>query len=121
MIKREWFRRQIEIIAQAVGTVLGLKQKGDIQAAIEQAESTIKKVCGMDAKLALGLDVKDVVSLACRDEEPTPEFLSSLAGLFVEWAELLESQGRAAEAGAARERAQALRALAGEQRQPGLD
>lgn len=121
MINREWFKRQVEIIAQAVGAVLGLKQKGDIQAAIEQAESTIKKVCGMNAKLALGLDVKDAVSLACRGEEPTPEFLNSLAELFGEWASLLASQGRAVEADAARARAQALRASAGERQQPGLD
>ncbi|MEK7746433.1 MAG: hypothetical protein AAB576_07195 [Elusimicrobiota bacterium] len=112
MIKRDWFKRQIEILAQALGAALGLKGRGDIQGSIAEIETAIQKAFGMSGRLALGFSLEDFLSLACRGDRPTPELLSTLAGLFQEWGALLEAQGSAAEAAAARERAQDLLRLA---------
>ena len=94
MIRRDLFKRHVEILAQALGSVLGLKSKGEIQAAVAALEAAIHKACGMSAKLALGLPLEEFISLACRGEEPSSELLSALARLFREWAGLLETQGR---------------------------
>ena len=59
MIKRDWFKRQIEILAQALGIVLGLKQKGDIQGSIAEIETAIQKAFGMSGKLALGFGIDE--------------------------------------------------------------
>ena len=112
MIRRDWFKRHVEIMAQALGAVLGLKSKGDIQAAAAAIEAAIPKAFGMGGKLALGLPIEEFITLACRGEEPSAEFLSASAKLFREWAGLLETPGRATEAAAALARAQALLQLA---------
>ena len=112
MIKRDWFKRQIEILAQVLAAALGLKQKGDIQGSIAEIETAIQKAFGMSGKLALGFSLEDFLSLACRGDKPTPELLSTLAGLFQEWGTLLETQGYSADAAAALERAQDLLRLA---------
>lgn len=108
MIKRDWFKRQIEILAQVLAVVLGLKEKGDIQGSIAEIETAVQKAFGMSGKLALGLGAEDFLSLACRGDKPTPELLSTLAGLFQEWGALLEIQGLSADAASARARAQEL-------------
>lgn len=112
MIRRDWFKHHVDIMAQALGSVLGLKNKGEIQAATATLEAAIHKAFGMSGKLAIGLPLEEFISLACRGEEPSSEFLSALAKLFREWAGLLETQGRPAEAASALARAQALFQLA---------
>ncbi|MBI5883726.1 MAG: hypothetical protein HZB91_11555 [Elusimicrobia bacterium] len=113
MIHRDWFKRHLEILTQALGAVLGLKAKGDIQAAAAAIETAIQKAFGMSGKLALGLQFGDFISLACKGEEPSAELLSAMSKLFQEWAELLEAQGRTAEASLSRTRGQAILELAG--------
>lgn len=108
MIQRDWFKRHLEILAQALGSVLGLKGKGEVQAAAAAIEAAIQKAFGMNGKLALGLRLEDFLSLACRGEEPSPELLSAMARLFNEWAGLLETQGRRAEAALSLARGQTL-------------
>jgi hypothetical protein len=112
MIRRDWFKRQIDIVVQALGLVLGLKQKGEIQASIGALEAAVLKAFGMSGPLALGLPLDEFISLACRGESPSPELLSALADFFREWGGLLAAQGRGAEAAAAADRAEALRQLA---------
>lgn len=112
MIRRDWFKNHVEIMARALSAVLGLKSQGDIQAAASTLEVSLNKAIGMSAKLALALPLEEVLSLACRGQEPSCEFLSTLAKLFHEWAGLLETQGRTAEAASAQARAQALLQLA---------
>lgn len=108
MIRRDWFKRQVEILAQALGVVLGLKQKGDIQASVAAIETAIQQAFGLSGKLALGLPLEELLAFACRGVKPSSELLSGLAKLFGEWAELLDAQGSADQAALARERAQAL-------------
>ncbi|MDD5627547.1 MAG: hypothetical protein PHU21_00665 [Elusimicrobia bacterium] len=112
MIRHDWFKRQVDILAQAIGAVLGLRGRGDIQASISAIESTIRKTFGMDGKLALTLSPEDFLSLACRGERPSTKLLSKLADLFGEWAELLQAQGSSSEAAAALARVTKFRQLA---------
>ncbi|MCX5794273.1 MAG: hypothetical protein NTY77_02100 [Elusimicrobia bacterium] len=112
MIQRDWFMNHIEIMVKALSAVLGLKNKGEIQAAAAALEAAIHKAFGISEKLALALPLEEVLPLACRGQAPSSEFLSTLASLFREWAGLLETQGRPAEAAAALSRAQALLQLA---------
>lgn len=108
MIRRDWFKRQVEILAQALGVVLGLKQKGDIQASVAAIETAIQQAFGLSGKLALALPLEELISFACRGVKPSAELLSGLAKLFSEWADLLEASGSADQATLARERAKAL-------------
>ncbi|MBI5242808.1 MAG: hypothetical protein HY922_03870 [Elusimicrobia bacterium] len=112
MIRSDWFKRHIEIIVQALAAVLGLKRQGEIQTAIATLEEAVRKAFGMSGQLALGLPLQEFISLSCRGEEPSAEFLSTLAKLFLEWADLLEKQGRADEAALALSRGQELLQLA---------
>ena len=112
MIRSDWFKRQLAIVAQALAVVLGLKEKGDIQAAAATLEAAAQKAFGMSGQLALGLPIDEFVSLACRGDAPAPELLTTLADFFREWGGLFEIQGRKAEAAAAADRAQALLKLA---------
>ncbi|MBI5624403.1 MAG: hypothetical protein HY924_11550 [Elusimicrobia bacterium] len=112
MIHRDWFKRQLEVIVQALGTVLGLKAEGEVQTAAAAVEAAVQKAFGMSSNLALGLRIEDFLTLACRGEEPTAEFLSGMAKLFAEWAGLLDAQGRPAEAALSKSRSQTLADLA---------
>jgi hypothetical protein len=113
MIRRDWFKRHVEILAQALGVALGLKKKGEATAAVAVIEAAVRSTFGLSGTLALGLSLKEFLSLACRGEKPSPELLSTLAELFREWAGLLEKEGRAAEAASALGRAVELSQLAG--------
>ncbi|MBI5630617.1 MAG: hypothetical protein HY921_07020 [Elusimicrobia bacterium] len=115
-IRRDWFKRQVEILAQALGSALGLKQKGETQASIAALEGALQSAFGVSGKLALGLSLQDFISLACRGEEPSAELLAALSRLFSQWAALLEAQGRSSEASAARSRAQVLLEMASQMR-----
>jgi hypothetical protein len=106
MIRRDWFEERIEILAQALAAALGLKAKGDVQAAIENSEAAFSKAFGMKAGLALGLPLEQFLGFACRGEKPTPEFLAALAKMFSEWAAILKAGGREAEAAMAQQRSQ---------------
>ena len=106
MIRRDWFKRHLEMIAQALGVALGLKEKGEIQAAIASIETSIKEAFGISGKLAIGLPLHEFIKFACRGEEPPPELLAMLEKTFNEWAELLTAVGRVGEATLARTRAQ---------------
>lgn len=106
MIRRDWFKRHLEMIAQALGVALGLKEKGEVQAAIASIEASIQEAFGMSAKLALGLPLHEFIKFACRGEAPPPELLALLEKTFLEWAELLTAAGRTGEAALARARAQ---------------
>jgi len=108
MIHRDWFKHHVEIMMQALAAILGLKAKGATQAASEACKAALQKAFGMDGKLALVLPLDELMSLGCRGQSPSPEFLAAAAKLFQEWAGLLETQGRPAEAAAAAARAQAL-------------
>ena len=105
MIQRDWFEQHIEILAQAIGAALGLKEKGEIQASIAGIETAVQKIFGMSPKLALNLPLNDFIKLTCRGEEPSPKLLSTLAKLFQEWADLLKAAGRDQDAELARIRA----------------
>ncbi|MBI3297851.1 MAG: hypothetical protein HYZ75_06795 [Elusimicrobia bacterium] len=109
-IRREWFKRHLEILTQALGTVLGLKGRGEVQASIAALESALEKAFGMNGQLALAFPLEQFLSLALRGEKASPELLDALSRLFTEYAALLESSGRNSEAASARERAAALRA-----------
>ena len=113
MIRRDWYKRQVEIMAQAIGTMLGLRQKGDTQAAIAAAEKAVRDAFGMDGKLALGLSLEQVLFFACRGQKASPELLSSLAELICAWGEALDAAGRSEDARRAAERTIELRRLAG--------
>lgn len=117
MIRRDWLKRQVEILAQALGSVLGLKRKGEIQAALAAIETSVQRTCGMSGQLALALPLEEFIKLACRGEDPSPELLSAMADIFREWASLLNTQERRAEAASALARAQELVELA-ESRRP---
>jgi len=82
MIRRDWYKRHLEIMAQAIGNILGLRKKGDLQAATQAAEKAMRDAFGMDGKLALGLPLDQVLFFACRGEKASPELLASLADLF---------------------------------------
>lgn len=106
MIQRDFFKRHIEILAQAVGTLLGLKEKGEIQGSLAGVEEAVQKAFGMSWKLALGMPFRAFVNLTCRGEEPSPALLAAAAELFEQWAGLLKAEGRVAEAEQALARAQ---------------
>lgn len=94
--------------------MLGLKAKGDVQAAVAEAESAVRRAFGLDGKLALGLPLEQVLFLACRGEKPTPELLTALSELFRAWADSLSADGRTEDATRAREKAAALITLSGQ-------
>ncbi|HVE12831.1 MAG TPA: hypothetical protein VNI01_05515 [Elusimicrobiota bacterium] len=108
VIRRDWFKRQVSILAQALGAALGLRKKGDVEASLQAFENALHEAFGMNGKLALALPLESFLSLACRGEAPDPELLSSLAELFREWGDALAERGLAADAAAARSRAQEL-------------
>lgn len=110
-IRRDWFKRHVETLAQAAGTVLGLKRAGQVRQAEAEAAQSFRQVFGMDARLALALPLKDFLDLAFRGVRPSGEALAALAGHFELWADLLEASGRADEAALARERAGQCRQL----------
>ena len=103
-IRREWFKRQIDVLAQALAAALGFKRKGQAQAAQTSIETALRDAFGMDPRLALGMPLDQFIELACRGEAPAPELLSHLADLFGEWAELLSAAGRNGDAAMARQR-----------------
>lgn len=105
-IRRDWIKRQVETLAQALGAALGLKAKGEVQAAVESLESAIKKSFGSDARFLLGLPFEQFLFFACRGETPSAEELAELARVFDEFAALLTAAGRAGEADLARRRAE---------------
>ncbi len=103
-IQRDWFERQADVLVQAIAAALGFKAKGDIQAAVAEAEGALRRTFGADPRLALGLPLEQFLSLVCRGERPSEGMLAALSKFFAAWAELLESSGRQAEAYAARQR-----------------
>jgi hypothetical protein len=111
-IRRDWFKRQVDILAQAIGTVLALRKKGEIQGAEANLEEAVKKAFGMSGKLALGLPFDDFLGFVCRGELASAPLLADLARLFDQWAAALEETGRAPEAAQARRRAEECRARA---------
>ena len=104
-IRRDWYKNKVDILAQVAATVLGLKGKGAVQEAAVKLEEAFRSAFGVDAKLALALPLADFLALACRGLPPSPEVAAALAGFFADWAELLETSGRRAEAASARDRA----------------
>lgn len=112
MIRRDWTKRHIEIMAQAIGAILGLKAKGETQGAIAAAEKAVRDAFGMNGKLALDLPLEQVLFFACRGEKASPELLASLAELFDAWAGALQAHGRDADSVRARKRAAEFRRLA---------
>lgn len=98
MIRSDWFKRQVDVLVRALAGALGLKQKGELPAALAALEGSIQQAFGMSGQLALGLPLEDFLSFATRGVAPSPELFKALADLFNEWAVLLRSQGRAAEA-----------------------
>lgn len=111
MIRRDWFKRHVEILAQVAGTVLGLKKAGQVQQAEAEAARSFQQLFGMDGRLALALPFKDFLDFAFRGVKPSGEVLAALAAHFESWAGLLEAAGRADEAALARERAAQCRQL----------
>lgn len=108
MIRRDWFKAKVEAVAQGLGVVLGLRKKGDILGSAAAMEAVVQEAFGMSGVMALGLPLEQFVFLAFRGEKPSPELLSKVGELFLEWASLLEAQGRSAEAASARARSQGL-------------
>jgi hypothetical protein len=108
MIRSDWFKRQVDILVRSLAAALGLKNKGEIPAALSTLEYSIQQAFGMSGQLALGLPLEDFLSFASRNVSPSPELLSTLADLFREWAALLKAQGRTAEADMALARSQEL-------------
>jgi phosphotransferase system HPr-like phosphotransfer protein len=109
MISRDWFASHIEALALAIGAALGFKAKGEIQQALAAVEAGVQKAFGMNARMALGLPLKDFIALTCRGEEPSAALLSGLEKLFTEWADLLKAAGRDGEAALALQRAEECR------------
>lgn len=105
-IRRDWFKEQVEVLVQALGAALGLKKKGEVQAAVERADDGFHKAFGMNGRLAIGLPFDQFLFLALRGETPSEERLAALAAAFKEWGEVLEAAGRQAEADAAFKRAE---------------
>jgi hypothetical protein len=106
MIRRDWFEQRIEILSQAIAAALGLKAKGDVQAAIVNMENAFTKAFGMNVELALGFPFDQFLSFACRGEKPTPELLEAMAKTFAAWSDVLKAAGRDADAALAHERSQ---------------
>ena len=111
MIRRDWFKRHVEILAQALAAALALKKKGDIPGSVAAIEDAVQKTFGVNGKLALNLSLEDFLAFACRGTEPSPELLSALGDLFQGWADSLKAQGSTAAAALALARARALREL----------
>ena len=103
-IRREWFKRQIDVLARALASALGFKKKGETQAAQTSIETALRDAFGMDPRLALGMPLDQFIEFACRGEAPAPELLTHMADLFREWAELLSAAGREGDAALARQR-----------------
>ncbi|MBI4345822.1 MAG: hypothetical protein HY553_03140 [Elusimicrobia bacterium] len=118
MIRRDWYKRHVDILAQAIGAALGLKKKGDVQASIAAIEEAVRKTFGTHGKLALMLPLDQFLSLACRGEKPSAELLAELERMFLEWAALLEAAGDPVQAQAARSRARDVAVLAGGAERP---
>ena len=118
MIRRDWLQSMVDVLTQALGAALGLKKKGDIQTAAATMEGSIQKAFGMNPKLALGLPLKEFISLGCRGDKPPAEVLLSLSKVFGEWAGLLQAQGRRGEAAMALVRAEELLQLANAKSSP---
>lgn len=104
-LQRDWFKSTIDLLVAALGAMLARKKKGEIEAAVAEADGAILKAFGVSGKLALGLTLKDFMMFACRGEEPSPELLQTLSKLFTEWADLLDAAGRTQDAALARARA----------------
>src|SRR5258708_39569618 len=81
MISRDWFASHIEALAMAIAAALGFKAKGEIKEAIASVEGAVPKAFGMNARMALGLPLKDFLALTCRGEEPSAELLAGLETL----------------------------------------
>ncbi|MDE2291845.1 MAG: hypothetical protein KGL53_07160 [Elusimicrobia bacterium] len=112
MIRRDWFKRHVEVLAQCLGTVLGLRKKGEVQEAAAVLETSLQKAFGLGAPLCLGLPLEEFLRLACRGVPPSAEFLETLSGVFAAWGELFAAQARPEDAAAAQARADELAAMA---------
>ena len=103
MLREDYLQRMVRQLAQALARVLGLRRRGETEAALEALESAMASLAGLHPRT---VEASDPAVLAALLREPVR--LAALGRLLAERAALEGERGQAERAAATRRRALAL-------------
>jgi hypothetical protein len=103
VLREDYLERMIRQLAQALARVLGLRRRGETEAALQELEAAMAAVAGLDPR---AVEASDPAVLAALLREPAR--LSALGRLLAERAGLEDDRGQPERAAATRARALSL-------------
>lgn len=94
MLTEDYLIRQLNLAIAALLQILGLKERGDYQTALDLIDLTIEQLLGLRASMAKNLDDDRLYFLLTRQERLDVQRLAVVADLFQEEGDIYASQGR---------------------------
>ncbi len=103
MLREDYLERMIRQLAQALARILGLRRRGETEAALEELDGAVAAVAGLDPR---AVEASDPALLAALLREP--DRLAALGRLLAERAGVEDDRGEGERAARTRARALAL-------------
>ncbi len=103
MLREDYLERMIRQLAQALARILGLRRRGETQAALEELDGAVATVAGLDPRAVEASDPAVLAALL-----RAPDRLVALGRLLAERAGIEDDRGLSERAQATRARALAL-------------
>lgn len=97
MLTEDYLIRMINLAIAALLQIVGLKQKGDFQTALQLIDLTFEQLLGLRASMGKNLDDERLYFLLTRGERLDTRRLALVADLFHEEGDIYAAQGRAEE------------------------
>jgi hypothetical protein len=100
VLREDYLERMIRQLAQALARILGLRRRGETEAALEELDAAVAAVAGLDPR---AVEASDPALLAALLREP--DRLAALGRLLAERAGVEDDRGEGERAAATRARA----------------
>ncbi|MBW5447911.1 hypothetical protein GE107_17800 [Cohnella sp. CFH 77786] len=97
MQERDYLMRLIQRAAQALGTIMGLREQKKQEQALEEIDEFLGRELRMRTRMAMGLSDEDLLAMLSVGGVPNPESVGIVAAFLQEEAELLSDLGRTEE------------------------
>lgn len=97
MFERDYFMRLINQMSVAFGALMGLKQQGKHEEALQVIDDWMSKELRLRARLALGLSDEDLMKMFSSGDRVDAEAIAAIATCLQEEGDVLADMGRPAE------------------------
>jgi hypothetical protein len=99
MLTEDFIRRQIALASAILAHILGLKQAGQYDQAMQSVEQAIEQLTGLRSEILLQLDDQGFIDLLARKQVQDVERLQLLAGLYQQAGEIQTERSQEQTAG----------------------